>query len=62
MPSPIDQSTLMISVPSKPLPPTRGLLTNTAQIQIDWSSLLTSLETGGSPITSYNIQWDAGTN
>ena len=31
------------------------------QIKLDWPQLLGD-NTGGSPITSYNLQWDANTN
>ena len=37
-----------------------GTLTNTAQIELKWQPLTAHAETGGSTITSYNVQWDAG--
>ena len=40
--------------------PTEGLLTNQFQIEVEWLALLLHLEVRGSPITSYNLQWDAG--
>lgn len=41
---------------------TRGSSTNEDQIEIDWASLTTNFETGGSPIISYNLQWDSGSS
>lgn len=47
-------------VPLKPLtPPRRGSSTGEAQIEIEWDGVL-GLDTGGSAITSYNLQWDQG--
>ena len=37
-----------------------GLLTNTQQIELEWTELISHEETGGAEITSYNIQWDKG--
>jgi hypothetical protein len=42
-------------------PVTRGSLTYEAQIQVNWLGL-TSNDTRGEPILSYNLQWDKGTN
>ena len=39
----------------------RGSATSTTQIEAIWTQL-TGHETGGTPIDSYNLQWDAGTN
>lgn len=41
--------------------PTRGSGTTESQIEVIWLPL-TGDNTGDSPITSYNLQWDAGTN
>jgi titin len=43
-----------------PTTPRRGSGTTQAQIVIDWDALVAPL-TGGSGITSYNLQWDQGT-
>jgi hypothetical protein len=38
--------------------PTRGDLTSETQIDVYWTAIqANSLETGGSPIDSYNLQW-----
>jgi hypothetical protein len=42
------------------LPPTRGSSTSESQIEVDWLAL-TGIYTGGSPITSYDLQYDSGT-
>mmetsp|Transcript_29134 Transcript_29134/g.28192 ORF Transcript_29134/g.28192 Transcript_29134/m.28192 type:complete len:232 (-) Transcript_29134:211-906(-) len=39
--------------------PTRGSLTSTSQIEVDWSTL-SSPEDGYSSILSYHLQWDEG--
>ena len=36
--------------------------TSEIQIKFTWDPLLTLEETGGSPIISYDVQWDAGYN
>jgi len=41
--------------------PTRGAQTSETQIEVLWSAL-SGDATGDSAITSYNLQWDAGTN
>jgi len=38
---------------------TSGTVTSTS-IQLNWAALTTSLQTGDSAITSYNLQWDSG--
>lgn len=40
--------------------PFRGSATNEAQIVVEWDTII-GLDTGGSAITSYNLQWDQGT-
>lgn len=47
--------------PSAVPTPTRGTETGPAQIQVNWSSLSTP-EDGGSPVLSYHLQYDNGTN
>ena len=37
-----------------------GPQTNQQQIHLDWEELISHEATGGSAITSYNVQWDAG--
>lgn len=41
---------------------TRGPSTNEYQIEVTWNALITNAETGGSPITNYNLEWDMGSN
>jgi hypothetical protein len=56
------------SVLSQTVPSAVGTLTTDAaqtgeaQVFVQWPALSTSAETGGSAITSYNLQWDAGNN
>ena len=38
------------------------LTTNQRNIDFQWDRLTTSVETGGTSILSYNVQWDLGTN
>lgn len=48
--------------PVAPASPVLDIVTSTLnKIKVDWPAL-TGLKTGESPITSYNLQWDAGTN
>lgn len=42
--------------------PTSGSSTSSSQIEVTWTALSTAAETGGASITSYHLQWDAGTN
>jgi hypothetical protein len=46
-------------VPAQMNTPTNGLTTNELQIQVNWAAL-TGVNTGGSTITSYNLQYDSG--
>ena len=39
---------------------TEGSLTNESQIELEWDALTEHAEIGGSEVTSYNLQWDAG--
>jgi len=41
--------------------PTEGAATSTTQVQANWAALTTAAQTGGSAITSYNLDWDQGT-
>ena len=41
--------------------PTLGDQTSSSQIEVKWTSL-TGLNTGGTPITSYHLQKEIGTN
>lgn len=40
--------------------PTRGALTSETRVDVDWTALSTFAETGGAPVTSYRLEWDAG--
>jgi hypothetical protein len=40
--------------------PTRGAATDHTRVEVLWTALTTPADTGGSPITSYNLQWDSG--
>jgi len=42
--------------------PTQGASTSSSQVHVDWSAVSTSPANGGSTITSYNLQWDAGSS
>jgi hypothetical protein len=48
-------------LPAQPAPVIRGRTTSTAQVQVDWTALTTTAETGGLPITSYALEYDKGT-
>lgn len=41
---------------------TRGELTSEDLLQVEWTELVTRAETGDSPILSYNLEYDQGTN
>ena len=41
---------------------TRGALTSEDLLQIEWTELITASETGDSPILSYSLEYDQGTN
>jgi hypothetical protein len=41
---------------------TRGALTTEDLLQIEWTELITASETGDSPILSYSLEYDQGTN
>jgi hypothetical protein len=47
--------------PSAMAAPTNGSTTNTAQIEVDWTALVSPAD-GDSPITSYALYWDSGSS
>lgn len=49
------------TLPSAMVTPTRGSATTPAQVQVDWVALTLSSATGGLAITSYRLEYDAGT-
>lgn len=51
-------------VPQTMALPTRGVLTDESQAEIDWVQFFTTDEVGGltASILSYNLQWDSGTD
>jgi len=49
------------TTPSKMAAPTRNAATTTGKLVVDWVPLV-SPDTGYSDITSYNLQWDKGTD
>jgi hypothetical protein len=42
--------------------PTSGSSTTDTQIEVTWSAVSSAPANGGSAITSYHLQWDAGTS
>jgi len=40
--------------------PTRGSRTDDTRVEVAWTAITLAAETGGSPITSYNLQWNTG--
>ena len=50
----------METTPQAPLPIERGELSSYERIQVNWVALETDAETGGSPILSYQLDWDNG--
>ncbi len=42
--------------------PTNGSSTDESNLHVIWTALTTTAETGGSAITSYDVQFDKGTN
>jgi hypothetical protein len=54
-----------LTVRTKPIKmntPTRGSLTTTTLLHLDWVALTADADIGGSTITSYDFEWDANTN
>ena len=49
------------TLPVAPAAPTRNSATSPLQVVVDWIALSTDADTGGLPITSYRLQYDAGT-
>jgi len=47
--------------PAKMIAPTRGILTSTSKIYVDWLALVGD-STGSSAIDSYHLQWDKGSD
>lgn len=41
---------------------TRGSNTGPTQVDVRWTTVSTSPENGGATVSSYNMQWDKGTN
>jgi hypothetical protein len=52
---------LVAVAPAAPALPTSGAGTTTTAVQVAWAALTTGAQTGGSAITSYNLDWDQGT-
>ena len=53
-----------LTVRTKPVKmntPTRGSLTTTTVLHLDWVALTATADRGGGTITSYDFEWDAGT-
>jgi hypothetical protein len=48
------------TVPAAPSAPTRGEATTPEQVEVEWTALATTSETGGLPILSYALAYDAG--
>lgn len=46
------------TAPSVMVIPTEGAASTTSQVQVQWAALTTDAQTGGSAITSYNLDWD----
>ena len=40
--------------------PARGATTSETQIEVTWTAITSAPANGGSSVTSYNLQWDAG--
>ena len=38
--------------------PTRGARTDHTRVEVAWAAMTLPSETGGSPVTSYNLEWD----
>ena len=59
-PVPVGASVLVQTPPGIVQGLTTGPSTSANQIELQWSGLTTPAETGGAPILSYHLQWDAG--
>ena len=53
---------LIQTVPTQMASPTRNILTTSSLLAVDWQALTSTTDTGNSPINSYNLQWDKGSN
>jgi hypothetical protein len=40
--------------------PTRGSRTDATRVDVTWTAMTDTVALGGSPITSYNLQWNSG--
>jgi hypothetical protein len=51
----------VLTVPQAMGAPSEGAATSSTQIQVTWSALTTTVDIGGTAITSYQLDWDEGT-
>jgi titin len=58
--NPTSGGATIMTVPATMGLPIEGATTSHAQIAISWSALTTTAEIGGTPITSYSLEWDQG--
>ena len=49
------------TTPATVTAPVRAAGTTTTLLRLEWAALLSASDRGGAAITSYNVQWDAGT-
>mmetsp|Transcript_29136 Transcript_29136/g.28195 ORF Transcript_29136/g.28195 Transcript_29136/m.28195 type:complete len:170 (-) Transcript_29136:3102-3611(-) len=54
--------TTVRTLPVQMADPTRGSLTSSTDIEVEWLALTLGSETGDSTILSYNLEWDAGSS
>jgi len=40
--------------------PTRGVRTDHTRVEVEWTAMTLAGATGGSPVTSYNLEWNSG--
>lgn len=57
-----DQGTYIQTEPIAVNTPTEGAHTNEIQIEVLWTPQTAHEEIRGSPVTSYDLRWDAGSN
>lgn len=50
------------TVPTFMNAPSKALTSTSTQLDIVWSAITANADTGASPITSYSLEWDQGTN
>lgn len=48
----------IMTVPAQMSAPVEGAATSMSQIQVSWTALTTTDDIGGTPITSYQLDWD----